>query len=70
MGGVVEKERYGKVLEFYDPETGLVSDEKTGKDFEFYNPDAQKYLKVGDEVHYVTVAPPNGRKIVKAVIKK
>jgi hypothetical protein len=67
---VIEKERFGKVLEFYDFETGLVSDEKSGKDFEFYNPDAQKFLKVGDAVVYVTVTPPSGKKIVKQVIKK
>ncbi len=66
---VVEKERKGKLIEFYDFETGLVSDEKTGKEFGFYNPDAQKKLAVGDQVVYTTVTPPDGKKIVKNVVK-
>ena len=67
---VVEKERTGKLIEFYDFETGKIIDDKNGKEHLFYNPEAQKRLSVNDQVAYVLLTTPEGRKIVKQIIKK
>ncbi|MGV3630327.1 MAG: hypothetical protein ACO1O6_03935 [Bacteroidota bacterium] len=62
--------RTGKLHQFYDSETGEIYDSEHGKALNFYNPDAQKRLKEGEEVSYVLLTTPKGKKIVKSVIKK
>ncbi len=62
--------RTGKLNQFYDSETGEIYDSEHGKALNFYNPDAQKKLKQGEEVEYVLLTTPKGKKIVKNVIKR
>ncbi len=67
---VVEKERTGVIQEFYDLDTGTVVQTSNGKEFDFYNVNVQLSFKVGEEVTFITITTPSGRKIVKAIMKK
>ena len=60
----------GKILEFYDEDTGIVKEEGTGMEYDFAHPGA-KVLFIKDEtVLFLTITTPSGRVIVKKLEKK
>lgn len=67
---VLETERTGTILEFYDADTGAIKEDGTNARFDFALLGAQGSFFVGDGVIFITLRTPGGRDIVKQVIKK
>lgn len=66
---VVETERTGILVDFYDEDTGIIKEDGTGSDFDFARPGAQVDFLKNDKVIFITITTPNGKKIVKNIIK-
>ena len=67
---VVEKERIGVIQEFYDADTGTVVETGNAKEFDFSIVNIQSIFSEGEEVKFITITTPSGRKIVKSIMKK
>ncbi len=66
---VVETERTGILLDFYDEDTGIIKEDGTGSDFDFARPGAQREFIKNEKIIFITITTPSGRKIVKSIIK-
>jgi hypothetical protein len=71
MASIIEK-CTGKIIRFYDVDTGSVSNDLIAGDaYDFYEPYAKQKFKVNDSVSYISVSePPKGRRILKQVVKR
>ena len=67
---VVETEREGTIAEFYDGDTGRIRETGTNSDFDFAYTGASVDFVITDQVRFITITTPSGKKIVKSVIKK
>lgn len=67
---VVETERTGIISEFYDSDTGSIKEDGTSAMFEFARMGAQVEFEINEKIIFVTITTPNGRKIVKELIKR
>lgn len=67
---VVETERTGILVDFYDEDTGVIREEGTGTDFDFARPRAQVDFIKNEKVIFITITTPSGKKIVKTILKK
>ncbi|MBI2259656.1 MAG: hypothetical protein HYU67_12280 [Flavobacteriia bacterium] len=67
---ITETQREGKILDFYDEDTGLIREEGTGSDYEFFHPGAKVTFLKGDSVIFLTITTPSNKVIVKKIEKK
>lgn len=67
---VVETERTGILLDFYDEDTGVIQEDGTGTDFDFARRGAQVDFVKNEKVIFITITTPSGKKIVKTILKK
>ncbi|MFN5416889.1 MAG: hypothetical protein ACK5B9_07515 [Flavobacteriia bacterium] len=67
---VVETERTGILLDFYDEDTGIIKENGTGTDFDFARRGAQVDFVKNEEVIFITITTPNKKVIVKQILKK
>ncbi|MES2589461.1 MAG: hypothetical protein V4622_10805 [Bacteroidota bacterium] len=66
---VIETERTGKLVDFYDEDSGFILEDGTGKEFDFARPGAQFDFGRDERVVFITITTPKGKVIVKTVIK-
>jgi hypothetical protein len=66
---VIETERTGILVDFYDDDAGYIQEDTTGAEFDFARKNAQVDFVKNDKVIFITITTPKGKEIVKSVIK-
>lgn len=67
---VVESKKEGTIRCFYDGETGKILEAETRKPFYFAQDKAKETFTVNEAVTFTYVTIPNGKVIVKNVVRK
>lgn len=60
----------GKITEVYDADTGALREDGLSDDDVFNQRGAQLEFKAGDDVTFLVIGLPNGKRLVKEVGKK
>lgn len=70
MGSTIEN-KTGKIVSYYDGDSGVISEDNSGTKFDFYQEGAQVELpNPGDGVIYLKVTTPTGKIIVRDLKSK
>ena len=65
---VVETERTGILVDFYDEDSGFIKEDVTGTEFDFAKPGAQVDFIKSEKVIFITITTPKGKTIVKGIL--